>query len=153
MMYWPDSSLDMRTNLIFLLTRHFIYLHILKARHLFQICPFFLYRYHQESSVAYPTVDSMVNYVELHREPQVSSKKSPSEIKVALEAVRQQAESDPLHEMHEQDMKELWAMRYEALDMVPSLLPKLLDSVEWSDHKQVSRRHRQITKTESVTQR
>ncbi|CAB0010965.1 unnamed protein product [Nesidiocoris tenuis] len=48
------------------------------------------------------------------------------------------AERDPLHEMHEQDKKMLWASRYEILRHGPKFLPKLLNCVEWNDHNEVS---------------
>jgi phosphatidylinositol-4,5-bisphosphate 3-kinase len=54
-----------------------------------------------------------------------------------LEFLRQFAERDPLHEMHDQERKTIWNLRYECLHHVPHLLPKLLDCVEWNDHKEV----------------
>lgn len=54
-----------------------------------------------------------------------------------MEFLRQIAERDPLHEMHDQERKIIWSLRYECLHHVPHLLPKLLDCVEWNDHTEV----------------
>lgn len=51
---------------------------------------------------------------------------------------RLMAERDPLHEMHEQERKVIWSLRYDLISQVPNLLPKLLDCVEWNDHVEVS---------------
>ena len=48
------------------------------------------------------------------------------------------AERDPLHEMHEQERKLFWSLRYDLVSHVPTLLPKLLDCVEWNDHREVA---------------
>jgi phosphatidylinositol-4,5-bisphosphate 3-kinase len=53
------------------------------------------------------------------------------------EFLRQVAERDPLHEMHDQERKRIWSLRYDCLHQVPHLLPKLLDCLEWNDHKEV----------------
>ena len=79
-----------------------------------------------------------MEYAEDHFDPSTISMRSQDEIQDYLESIRQIAESDPLHDMHEQEMKELWALRYELLRCYPSLLPKLLDSVEWNNHKEAS---------------
>lgn len=55
-----------------------------------------------------------------------------------LEQLRQSAERDPLHELHEQERKIIWGLRYDCLAHFPQLLPKLLDCVEWNDHREVS---------------
>lgn len=77
-----------------------------------------------------------MSYAKSHPEL-TDTTRNVNEIKAYLENMRQQAESDPLHDMHEQEMKELWSLRYHAQKHVPALLPKILDSVEWNDHKQV----------------
>jgi len=51
--------------------------------------------------------------------------------------LRQIAERDPLHEMHDQERKRIWSLRYDCLHQVPHLLPKLLDCLEWNDYKEV----------------
>ena len=53
------------------------------------------------------------------------------------EFLRQVAERDPLHEMHDQERKRIWSLRYDCLHQLPHLLPKLLDCLEWNDHKEV----------------
>lgn len=94
-------------------------------------------RYSSEHTVMYPTVEKMIEYAKKHFDPSTVSTRSSLEIRSYLESVKQMAESDPLHDMHEQEMKELWALRYESQKYFPSLLPKLLDSVEWNNHKDV----------------
>lgn len=94
-------------------------------------------RYSPDHIITYPSVEKMVEYAEDHFDPSSITTLSPQDIRAHLESVRQIAESDPLHDMHEQEMKELWALRYESLKYYPSLLPKLLDSVEWNNHKEV----------------
>lgn len=80
----------------------------------------------------------MIEYASTHYDPSTVAMRSPEDIRACLESVRQTAESDPLHDMHEQEMKELWALRYASQKYAPSLLPKLLDSVEWNNHKEVA---------------
>ena len=53
------------------------------------------------------------------------------------EFLGQIAERDPLHEMHDQERKDFWKHRLDCLHHMPHLLPKLLDCVEWNDHKEV----------------
>lgn len=40
--------------------------------------------------------------------------------------------------MHEQERKVIWSLRHELINLVPTLLPKLLDCVEWNDHREVA---------------
>lgn len=40
--------------------------------------------------------------------------------------------------MHEQECKVIWSLRHELINLVPTLLPKLLDCVEWNDHREVA---------------
>ena len=47
------------------------------------------------------------------------------------EQLRYTAERDPMHEMHEQEKKFLWSLRYEIPQQIPILLPKLLLCIEW----------------------
>lgn len=58
-------------------------------------------------------------------------------LSVPVHRFRMIAERDPLHEMHEQERKVIWSLRHELVNLVPTLLPKLLDCVEWNDHKEV----------------
>ena len=54
------------------------------------------------------------------------------------EQLRYTAERDPMHEMHEQEKKFLWSLRYEIPQQIPILLPKLLLCIEWNDYKEVA---------------
>ena len=55
-----------------------------------------------------------------------------------LQFLRTISERDPFHEMHDQERKIIWSLRYDCLHHVPHLLPKLLDCVEWNDHTEVN---------------
>ena len=48
------------------------------------------------------------------------------------------AERDPFHEIHEQEKKTLWNLRYEIVHRVPNLLPKLLLCIEWNNYKETA---------------
>ncbi|PSN34153.1 hypothetical protein C0J52_10044 [Blattella germanica] len=86
------------------------------------------HRYHAERTVMYPS-------------PVVESNDIPApsgQPRSHLEFLRTIAERDPLHEMHDQERKIIWSLRYDCLHHVPQLLPTLLDCVEWNDHTEVS---------------
>ncbi|XP_071445759.1 phosphatidylinositol 4,5-bisphosphate 3-kinase catalytic subunit delta isoform [Hetaerina americana] len=55
-----------------------------------------------------------------------------------IEFLRMMGERDPLLEMHEQERKDMWALREECKQRAPHLLPKLLDCVEWNDFREVA---------------
>jgi Phosphoinositide 3-kinase family, accessory domain (PIK domain). len=94
------------------------------------------YRYHAERTVMYslPLLENSTSQNSLGGE--VSAATS-GQTKSHLEFLHQIAERDPLHEMHDQERKIIWGLRYNCLHHVPHLLPKLLDCVEWNDHKEV----------------
>ena len=54
------------------------------------------------------------------------------------EQLRYSAERDPLHEMHEDERRFLWSLRYQISQQVPNLLPKLLLCIEWNDYKETA---------------
>jgi hypothetical protein len=54
------------------------------------------------------------------------------------EQLRYTAERDPLHEMHEDERRFLWSLRYQISQQVPNLLPKLLLCIEWNDYKETA---------------
>lgn len=66
-----------------------------------------------------------------------SGQAKDAQAKDQSEFLRQIAERDPLHEMHDQERKDIWKHRSDFLHHMPHLLPKLLDCVEWNDHKEV----------------
>ena len=84
-------------------------------------------RYHAERTVMYPSP-----VMETQDVPAASSQTMSH-----LQFLRTIAERDPLHEMHDQERKIIWSLRYDCLHHVPHLLPKLLDCVEWNDHTEV----------------
>ncbi|KAL4714084.1 hypothetical protein ACJJTC_008438 [Scirpophaga incertulas] len=48
------------------------------------------------------------------------------------------AERDPMYEMHEQDKKNMWAMRNHFRTEAPELLPRLLSCVEWGERAEAA---------------
>ena len=58
-----------------------------------------------------------------------------SDVNTQLDQLRALADRDPLHELHEQERKTMWALRYHCLRKIPTLLAKLLHCVEWNDHR------------------
>ncbi|KDR21011.1 phosphatidylinositol 4,5-bisphosphate 3-kinase catalytic subunit delta isoform [Zootermopsis nevadensis] len=94
------------------------------------------HRYHAERTVMYPSplLENAASQNSGYDVPGTPLGQTKSH----LEFLRQIAERDPLHEMHDQERKIIWSLRYECLHHVPHLLPKLLDCVEWNDHTEVS---------------
>ncbi|RZF40704.1 hypothetical protein LSTR_LSTR007995 [Laodelphax striatellus] len=117
-------------------------------------------KYHPEHTIIYPTIEKMVDYVNSLKiaegseegataaaEPALGSQTSAT----YLEQIRLAAERDPLQEMHEQERKTIWSLRYELVMLVPSLLPKLLDCVEWNDHTEVAEMISLLTRWPQLT--
>lgn len=97
------------------------------------------HKYHAEHTVVYPSIDKIIEYASKRAKEsndEASSKSQPT--KPHLDHIRLMAERDPLHEMHEQERKLFWSLRYDLVAHVPNLLPKLLDCVEWNDHREVA---------------
>ena len=67
-----------------------------------------------------------------------SSIASRGEALAYAEQLRYTAERDPMHELHEQEKKLLWSLRYEIPQQVPTLLPKLILCIEWNNYKEVA---------------
>lgn len=96
-------------------------------------------KYNPEKLVLYPSADKVLQFAAQNSEGSVEEIELPLETKKkCLEHLRFMEEKDPLHEMHEQERKVIWQLRYDCLQHVPNLLPKLLDCVEWNDHTEVS---------------
>ncbi|XP_066998274.1 phosphatidylinositol 4,5-bisphosphate 3-kinase catalytic subunit delta isoform [Anabrus simplex] len=95
------------------------------------------HRYHAERTLMYPSQDKVLEYAALNSCPTPEVQMQPAQAKNYLEE-HLMTEKDPLHEMHEQERKTIWGLRYEFLQHVPDQLPKLLDCVEWNDHCEVS---------------
>jgi len=86
------------------------------------------YSYGKDYCVLYPTPEKMVEYAQTLRE-------QSNERLAKLEQLRLLADRDPLHELHEQEKKTMWALRHHCLREIPTLLAKLLQCVEWNDHR------------------
>ncbi|XP_014479292.1 PREDICTED: phosphatidylinositol 4,5-bisphosphate 3-kinase catalytic subunit delta isoform [Dinoponera quadriceps] len=99
--------------------------------------------YGKDKCVLYPTLEKMVEYARKLRES--SNERSVVEelnkddvSQQQLEQLRLLADRDPLHELHEQEKKNMWSLRHHCLREIPTLLAKLLQCVEWNDHREVA---------------
>ncbi|XP_015605201.1 phosphatidylinositol 4,5-bisphosphate 3-kinase catalytic subunit delta isoform [Cephus cinctus] len=98
----------------------------------------------KDKSVVYPSPEKVVEYAENLREPEDSSieeelkEESDANKLQQLEQLRLLADRDPLHELHEQERKNMWNLRHYCLHKIPTLLAKLLQCVEWNDHREVA---------------
>lgn len=99
--------------------------------------------YGRDQCVLYPTPEKMVEYAQTLREQ--SNERSvkdelnqESDVSQQLEQLRLLADRDPLHELHEQEKKTMWMLRHHCLREIPTLLAKLLQCVEWNDHREVA---------------
>ncbi|XP_014289821.1 phosphatidylinositol 4,5-bisphosphate 3-kinase catalytic subunit delta isoform [Halyomorpha halys] len=92
------------------------------------------HKYHSEHTVVYPSKEKIL---EFSKENDVGAPRGPAS-RSTIEQLKNLTGRDPLHEMHEQERKALWSLRYDVLRLESSLLPKLLDCVEWNDHHEVS---------------
>lgn len=97
------------------------------------------YSYGKDQCVLYPTPEKMVEYAQTLRE---QSDDHSMEVNYEscvnqqqLEQLRLLADRDPLHELHEQEKKTMWTLRHHCLREIPTLLAKLLQCVEWNDHR------------------
>lgn len=98
------------------------------------------YSYGKDQYVLYPTPETMVEYAETLREQSnerlgKDELNQESDVSQQLEQLRLLADRDPLHELHEQEKKTMWALRHHCLREIPTLLAKLLQCVEWNDHR------------------
>lgn len=89
----------------------------------------------------YPTPEKVIEYATklsesseermIEEEPNLESETN----KIQFDQLRALADRDPLHELHEQEKKTIWALRRHCLHEIPTLLSKLLHCVEWNDHR------------------
>lgn len=100
----------------------------------------YYFSYGKDQCVLYPTPEKMVEYAQTLREQ--SNERSvkdelnqESDVSQQLEQLRLLADRDPLHELHEQEKKTMWMLRHHCLREIPTLLAKLLQCVEWNDHR------------------
>lgn len=101
---------------------------------------FFFHSYGKDQCVLYPTPEKMVEYAQTLREQSTERTvkdelNQESDVSQQLEQLRLLADRDPLHELHEQEKKTMWALRNHCLRDIPTLLAKLLQCVEWNDHR------------------
>ncbi|EFN66382.1 Phosphatidylinositol-4,5-bisphosphate 3-kinase catalytic subunit beta isoform [Camponotus floridanus] len=99
--------------------------------------------YGKDQCVLYPTPEKMVEYAQTLREqsnerPVKDELNQESDVSQQLEQLRLLADRDPLHELHEQEKKTMWMLRHHCLREIPTLLAKLLQCVEWNDHREVA---------------
>ncbi|XP_036147909.1 phosphatidylinositol 4,5-bisphosphate 3-kinase catalytic subunit beta isoform [Monomorium pharaonis] len=100
--------------------------------------------YGKDQYVLYPTPEKMVEYAQTLREQSNEClakdevNLEESDISQQLEQLRLLADRDPLHELHEQEKKTMWTLRHHCLREIPTLLAKLLQCVEWNDHREVA---------------
>ncbi|XP_015119435.1 phosphatidylinositol 4,5-bisphosphate 3-kinase catalytic subunit delta isoform [Diachasma alloeum] len=101
--------------------------------------------YGKDKSVLYPTPEKVVEYAAKLRESseERSIAEEPNQESEAnklqqVELLKNLADRDPLHELHEQERKTMWALRRHCLHEIPTLLAKLLHCVEWNDHREVA---------------
>lgn len=101
--------------------------------------------YGKDKSVLYPTPEKMVEYARKLRESasERAMQEEPNQENdinkfQQLEQLRSLADRDPLHELHEQERKTMWALRHHCLHEIPTVLAKLLQCVEWNDHREVA---------------
>lgn len=97
------------------------------------------YSYGKDQYVLYPTPETMVEYAGTLRQQSERLGKEElnqeSDVSQQLEQLRLLADRDPLHELHEQEKKTMWMLRHHCLREIPTLLAKLLQCVEWNDHR------------------
>lgn len=100
----------------------------------------YYFSYGKDQCILYPTPEKMVEYAQTLREQ--SNERSvkdelnqESDVSQQLEQLRLLTDRDPLHELHEQEKKTMWMLRHHCLREIPTLLAKLLQCVEWNDHR------------------
>lgn len=107
--------------------------------HVVHFIRFYCFSYGKDQCVLYPTPEKMVEYAQTLRESNENSVKDElneeSDVSQQLEQLRLLTDRDPLHELHEQEKKTMWTLRHHCLREIPTLLAKLLQCVEWNDHR------------------
>lgn len=87
----------------------------------------------------YPSSEKIVEYTTKMTENQHTIQEVPTPdsniTTTQIEQLKLLADRDPLHELHEQERKMIWALRHHCITKIPTLLAKLLQCVEWNDHR------------------
>lgn len=97
-------------------------------------------KYHVDYTVVYPSIEKVLDIAEGNGELiRGRDKSEPSSAnKQYLETLRSNVETDPAYEMHEQERKRVWELRYDCMKLMPHQLPMLLTCVEWNDQKEIA---------------
>lgn len=85
----------------------------------------------------YPSLESILSFAEPMMKDGAEVAQMNQGFTETLQALRTMLEQDPFHELHEQEHKIIWGMRHTCMENYPALLPKVLECVEWNDHKEV----------------
>ncbi|XP_072757621.1 phosphatidylinositol 4,5-bisphosphate 3-kinase catalytic subunit delta isoform [Anoplolepis gracilipes] len=93
--------------------------------------------------VLYPTPENLVEYAKTLEQPNECPVEDESDQEsdinqLETEQLKSLIDRDPLHELHEQEKKTLWMLRERCRQLDASLLAKLLQCVEWNDHREVA---------------
>ncbi|XP_058790627.1 phosphatidylinositol 4,5-bisphosphate 3-kinase catalytic subunit delta isoform [Phymastichus coffea] len=100
--------------------------------------------YTRDQIILYPSPEKMLEFVHKLNESRENSAEfdptsvSDTDLQQRIDQLQLLADRDPLHELHEQDIKSIWSMREQCIMKVPTILAKLLQCVDWNDHKQVA---------------
>jgi phosphatidylinositol-4,5-bisphosphate 3-kinase len=86
----------------------------------------------------YPSLESILAFSEDLIKDGAEVAQMNQGLKEIFLGLRTLLEQDPFHELHEQEQKVIWGMRHTCMESYPALLPKVLECVEWNDHKEVS---------------
>lgn len=114
--------------------------HIDRAAALMLTFPSFM----RDQIILYPSPEKMVEFATKLSESRENSAEfdptsvSDSDLQQHIDQLQLLADRDPLHELHEQERKTIWSLRQQCIMKVPTILTKLLQCVEWNDHKEVS---------------
>ncbi|XP_026288763.1 phosphatidylinositol 4,5-bisphosphate 3-kinase catalytic subunit delta isoform [Frankliniella occidentalis] len=92
-------------------------------------------KYHPDHTVVYPSLEKVLEFSETKGELKLALDMSEpsSQSQQYLDTLRSNVETDPTFEMHEQERKRVWELRYDCMKLMPHQLPMLLTCVEWND--------------------
>lgn len=99
------------------------------------------YVYRKDEIILYPSSEKIVEYVAKISDNTTQNLIEDMETNdsginaTQIEQLRLLGDRDPLHELHEQERKTIWALRHHCISKIPTLLAKLLQCVEWNDHR------------------
>ncbi|KAJ1528067.1 hypothetical protein ONE63_007985 [Megalurothrips usitatus] len=93
-------------------------------------------KYHSDHTVMYPSIEKVLEFAERDGERE-DSEPSPSNQEYLVN-LSLNIETDPTLEMHEQERKRVWELRYDCMKLMPHQLPMILTCVEWNDQKEIA---------------